>query len=127
MAIQRFEHYTALHKQHLRLSRLTLGYLAGLIMATYVAGLSAAENTARPMDSNSRITIENAVVHGDETTIFFLTLPDRGDPNAGKPCPLNYYSLKLKPGLPAVNIDVVAKGVCSGLLQKSRLLDNVTH
>lgn len=87
-------------------------------------GLFAAENIATPGDSNSRITVENAVVKGSETTVFFLTYPDRGDPNSGKPCPLNYYSVKLRPGLPVANVDLVAKGVCSGLMQKSRLLDN---
>jgi hypothetical protein len=84
----------------------------------------AAENIATPVDSNSRITVENAVVKGDETTVFFLTYPDRGDPNSGKPCPLNYYSVKLRPGLPDAKVNLVAKGVCSGLMQKSRLLDN---
>lgn len=83
----------------------------------------AAENILLPGDLNSRITVENAVVKGSETTVFFFTWPDRGDPNAGKPCPLNFYSVDLKPGLPAVRADIVAKGVCSGILAKGRLLD----
>ena len=40
----------------------------------------AAGNILVPNDTNSRITVENAVVKGDETTLFFLTWPDRGDP-----------------------------------------------
>jgi len=77
-----------------------------------------------PDDSNSRITVENAVIDGDKTTVFFYTSPYLGDPNAGKPCPLNYYSVTLQPGLPSAKADTVAKGVCGGLFQKSRLLDN---
>lgn len=84
----------------------------------------ATGNILVPDDSNSRITVENAVVKGDETTLFYFTSPERGDPNAGMPCPLNYYSIKLKPGLPSVKADTVAKGICGGLFQKSRLLDN---
>ncbi len=84
----------------------------------------AAGNVLTPSDTNSRITVENAVVNGNETTIFFLTWPDLGDPNSGKDCGLNYYSATFKPGLPSARADVVAKGVCSGLLQKSRLLDS---
>jgi len=124
MATQQFRRSNISQKQYPGLASLTLSCLSGLIMITYVAGLSAAENIARPVDSNSRIIIENAVVDGDETTVFFLTQPYPGDPNAGKPCPLNYYSLKLKPGLASAKVDVVAKGVCGGLLQKSKLLDN---
>ena len=84
----------------------------------------AAGNILSPNDSNSRITVENAVVKADETTVFFLTSPDRGDPNMGKPCALNYYSAKLKRGLPTARIEKVATGVCGGLMQKSRLLDS---
>jgi len=99
--------------------------LCFLVSAVAISpALFAAEKIATPGDSNSRITVENAVVKGNETTVFFLTHPDIGDPNSGKPCPLNYYSVKLRPGLPGAKVDVVAKGVCSGLLQKSRLLDN---
>lgn len=93
--------------------------LAAMSTAVFAAG-----NIAIPGDNNSRITVENAVVKGEETTVFFLTYPDIGDPNSGKPCPLNYYSVNLRPGLPTAKVEVVAKGVCSGLQQKSRLLDN---
>jgi len=93
-------------------------------MVLFSTHVLAAGNTLIPNDSNSRITVENAVIDGNETTVFFFTWPDIGDPNSGKPCPLNYYSVTLKPGLPFANADVVAKGVCGGLFQKSRLLDN---
>ena len=102
----------------------TIYFCLSISFAAVSTSVFAAENIATPVDSNSRITVENTVVKGDETTVFFLTHPDIGDPNAGKPCPLNYYSVKLRPGLPDAKINLVAKGVCSGLMQKSRLLDN---
>lgn len=105
-------------KEYLPVATLLLTIMPGS------ASLFASGNILIPNDSNSRITVENAVVEGDETTLFFLTWPERGDPNAGKPCPLNYYSVKLKPGIPSARADVVAKGVCGGLVQESRLLDN---
>lgn len=86
--------------------------------------LYAAENIATPPDTNSWIVVENAVVNGDETTVFFLTRPDIRDPEARNPCPLNYYSVKLTTGLPVARPLVVARGVCGGAFQKSRLLDN---
>ena len=98
-----------------------------LLFAMALGGTTslAAGNILIPGDSNSRITVENAVVKGKETTVFFYTYPDRGDPHSGKPCPLNYYSARFRPGLPSPSADVVAKGVCgAGLFQKSRLLDS---
>jgi hypothetical protein len=95
-----------------------------IAVALFSAVTFAAGNTLVPGDTNSRVTVENAVVKGNETTVFFLTWPYLGDPNSGKTCPLNYYSVTLKPGLPTARADVVAKGVCGGLFQKSRLLDN---
>jgi len=77
-----------------------------------------------PPDSNSRITVENAVIDGDATTVFFYTSPYLGDPNAGKECPLNFYSVTLRPGLPEANAKLVAKNVCSGIMSKGGLLDN---
>ena len=96
--------------------------LSGLLFSTNPA--YSAGKTLIPDDTNSRITVENAVVRGNETTVFFYTWPYLGDPDSGKPCPLNYYSVALKPGIPQAKANVVAKGVCGGLLQKSRLLDN---
>ena len=94
-------------------------------MALGAATSFAAGNTLIPGDTNSRIAVENAVVKGNETTVFFYTYPDRGDPNAGKSCPLNYYLARFKPDLPLTRADAVAKDVCgAGLFQKSRLLDN---
>jgi hypothetical protein len=84
----------------------------------------SAENISTPPDTNSWIIVENAVVKGNETTVFFLTRPDIRDPEARNPCALNYYSVTLSPGLPAARPAVVAKGVCGGAFQKSRLLDN---
>jgi len=98
--------------------------LAGAALVMLSAQLSAAERAWIPEDSNSRITVENAIVDGAETTVFFLTWPYLGDPNSGRPCPLNYYSVKLRPGLAEMPVNTIAKGVCSGLFQKSRLLDN---
>lgn len=96
-----------------------------VFMVLFSIPVVAAENTLISNDSNSRIVVENAVVKGDETTLLFYTYPYLGDPGSGKPCPLNYYSVKLRPGLPSTRADVVAKAVCgAGLFQKSRLLDN---
>ena len=103
-------------------TQLTLSFC--FFMVLFSTNVIAAGNTLTPGDSNSRITVENAVIDGNETTVFFFTWPYLGDPGSGKPCSLNYYSVTLKPGLPSANADVVAKGVCGGLFQKSRLLDN---
>ena len=94
-----------------------------LLFAVPVLAYSA-ENISTPPDTNSWITVENAVVKGNETTVFFFTRPDIRDPEARNPCALNYYSVTLSPGLPAARPEVVAKGVCGGAFQKSRLLDN---
>ncbi len=96
-------------------------YFYMVLFSTHVV---AAAITLIPNDSNSRITVENAVIIGNETTVFFFTWPYIGDPNSGKECPLNYYSVTLKPGLPSAIANVVAKAVCGGVFQKSRLLDN---
>jgi len=96
-------------------------YFYMVLFSTHVV---AAAITLIPNDSNSRITVENAVIIGNETTVFFFTWPYIGDPNSGKECPLNYYSVTLKPGLPSAIANVVAKAVCGGIFQKSRLLDN---
>jgi len=106
------------------MARRPLNRIFCFFMILFSTNIIAAGNTLVPSDRNSRITVENAVIDGNETTVFFFTWPDMGDPKSGKPCPLNYYSVKLKPGLPSANADVVAKGVCGGLFQKSRLLDN---
>lgn len=95
----------------------------------FTAALVGGEATAGgmtliPDDSNSRITVENAIVKDDETTLLFFTSPDLGDPNSGKPCALNFYSLALRPGLPETGARAVAKGVCGGLLSHGGLLEN---
>lgn len=106
------------------MARKPLNRIFCFFMVLFSTNIIAAGNSLVPNDSNSRITVENAVVNGNETTVFFFTWPYTGDPNSGKPCPLNYYSVTLKPGLPSANADAVAKGVCGGMFQKSRLLDN---
>ena len=104
----------------------TIRLLHAVCLCTVLLSTNAAASGATliPDDSNSRITVENAVIDGDKTTVFFYTSPYLGDPNAGKPCPLNYYSVDLQPGLPSAKADIVAQGVCGGLFQKSRLLDD---
>ena len=101
-----------------------LKHVLGFLMVLFTANVVASGATLIPDDTNSRITVENAVINGDKTTVFFYTSPHLGDPGAGKPCPLNYYSVTLKHGLPTAKADIVAKGVCGGLFQKSRLQDN---
>ena len=105
--------------------------LRGLILPCLLAFLTAisgyahaSENIAVPADTNSWVVVENAIVDGTETTVFFLTRPDIRDPEARNPCSLNYYSIRLQPGLPSASPAAVARGVCGGTAQKSRLLDN---
>jgi hypothetical protein len=93
----------------------------GLVVAHQLA--YAASQTLWPdEDSNSRMVVENAIVEGDQTTILFWTWPDLGNPNSGKPCPLNFYSVTLRPGLPSATPTVLAKGVCGSGLTASGLL-----
>ena len=84
----------------------------------------AAGQTLRLEDTNSRIVVENVLIQGDETTIFFWTWPYMGDPNAGKPCPLNFYSITLRPGIPSAQPETIAQGVCGGITAKGGILDN---
>ena len=105
--------------------------LRGLILPCLLAFLTAisgyahaSENIAVPADTNSWVVVENAIVDGNGTTVFFLTRPDIRDPEARNPCSLNYYSIRLQPGLPSASPAAVARGVCGGTAQKSRLLDN---
>lgn len=86
----------------------------------------AAGGVIVPGDSNSGMTVENAIVRGKETTIFFLTFPQRGDPDYGKACTFNYYTATLRAGLPSTAATSVGQGVCAGYFQKSRLLDDGT-
>jgi hypothetical protein len=81
----------------------------------------AGEAIITPPDSNSRITVENAVTSNGETTVFFVSWPYRGDPQSGKPCPLNYYAATVRSGLASPRLETVAKGVCGGLIQNSAL------
>jgi hypothetical protein len=95
-------------------------------LALISAPVFAAGKTLRlEGDTNSRIEVENAIINGDETTLFFWTWPYPGDPDSGKPCPMNFYSVTLQAGLPSIQPEVVAKGVCAGMaLLEGGLLDN---
>jgi hypothetical protein len=96
-----------------------------LILAIMGNTVFAASQTLRlDEDTNSRLVVENAIIDGNETTIFFWTWPYMGDPNAGKPCPLNFYSVTLRPGLPSVQPEKIAKGVCGGITAKGGILDH---
>ena len=97
----------------------------GLLLAIFSNFAFAASKTLRlEEDSNSRIVVENAVVNGSETTILFWSWPDLGDPNSGKNCPINFYSVTLRLGLPSVQPETVAKGICGGITAKGSILDN---
>jgi hypothetical protein len=97
----------------------------GLLLAIFSNFAFAASKTLRlEEDSNSRIVVENAIINGNETSIFFWTWPYMGDPNAGKPCPLNFYSLTLRPGLPSVQPQTIAKGICGGITAEGGILEN---
>jgi len=96
--------------------------LAFIVLLGVAGGAFAASTTLIPEDDNSRITVQNVVVEGGTTTLFFLTWPYPGDPGSGKACPLNYYAVTLEPGLPPARTRAVAKGVCGGQFQVARLL-----
>jgi len=94
-------------------------------LAIFSDPVFAASQTLRlEQDSNSRLVVENAIIKGDETTILFWTWPYMGDPNSGKNCPINFYSVTLRPGLPSVPPQTIARGICGGITAKGGLLDN---
>ena len=98
--------------------------LIGLLLLTTgfrACLLHAQAPVLTPPDSNTGIAVENAVVLDGRPQVFFLTFPQIGDPNAGKDCGLNYYRAPVIPGAEAV---AVASNVCSGLIQKSRMLED---
>ena len=90
----------------------TLSFLSNPVLA-------ASQTLRLDDDSNSRIVVENAIVNGNQTTILFWTWPDLGNPNSGKNCPLNFYSVTLKPGLPYADPAVLA--CWKTVMQKSSL------
>jgi len=98
--------------------------ILSLVLTLMGGSVFAAGQTLRLEDTNSRIVVENALIQGDETTIFFWTWPYMGDPNAGKPCPLNFYSITLRPGIPSAQPETIAQGVCGGITAKGGILDN---
>jgi hypothetical protein len=83
----------------------------------------AASSTLGSPDANSRIVVENAMVEGNRTKLLLWTYPEVGDPQAGKPCALNFYTLLLQPGLPATEAVPAARAVCGTALARGRLLD----
>jgi hypothetical protein len=85
----------------------------GLIFTSGTA-VSAGQVLRLQDDSNSRLEVKNAVVHGDETTILFWSWPDRGDPDFRNSCATNYYTVTLRPGLPDLEPRLMAKGACAG-------------
>ena len=86
--------------------------------------LWAAESVLAPDDSNTGISVVNAIALNGETQVFFSTWPNLGDPRSGDDCSLNFYRVPIRPGSVADRAVPVAREVCSGLIQKSRLLDD---
>ena len=113
-------------KQKVYKERFVWAAVMGIVLPFISITASAAGQTLRlEGDTNSRIEVENAIINGDETTIFFWTWPYMGDPNSGKSCAMNFYSVTLRPGLPAIQPEVVAPGVCAGMaLLEGELLKN---
>lgn len=97
-----------------------------ILLASLQCALSvfAASNTLIPTDSNTGLNVENAVINDDSTTMLFWTFPEIGNPGAGEECPLNFYTVELRPGLSTAEAQLVAKNVCGNGLSKARLLDN---
>jgi hypothetical protein len=77
-----------------------------------------------PGDTNRGVVVDNAVVTADGTRLLFHTLPQRGDPNSGSDCPLNFYAASLRPGLSAAVAVPLATEVCGFTGTSGRLLDN---
>ncbi len=77
-----------------------------------------------PGDTNRGLVVDNAVVEADGTRLLFHTFPQRGDPNAGGDCPLNFYTTSLLPGLPNATAEPIAIDVCGFAGTHGRLLDN---
>ena len=96
----------------------------GLSLCMACSPLYASSNSLTTPDSNSRVVVENSVIRGGGTTLLFWTYPDMRDPGAGKPCPLNFYTLTLRPGLPAASPELAAGNVCGNGLSRAGLLSN---
>ena len=84
------------------------------LMLTSGTALAAGQVLRLENDSNSRLGVKNAIVNGDETTILFGSWPDRGDPNFKNSCGSSFYTVTLRPGLPAAEPRLMAKGACTG-------------
>ena len=91
-----------------------------------VENLGAETVYLRPAnDSNYRVEIKDAIVKGDETTILFWTWPIPGNPNYGKPCPVNFYTVTVRKGLTHSEPQLAAKEICAGpSLIHAGLLEN---
>ncbi|MCJ7815400.1 MAG: hypothetical protein MUP31_05030, partial [Xanthomonadales bacterium] len=84
----------------------------------------AAGNTLTMPDSNFSLVVENALVKGSTSTVLFWTYPGMTDPDAGKSCALNFYTVKLQPGLATVSAQLAANDVCGNGMSSAELLDN---
>ena len=106
-----------------RCHRLAARLAAALLcLAIFAGSVIASETLITPPDSNSRIAVENTIIQNGETTVFFLSWPYLGDPQSGKPCPLNYYAVTVAAGLAEPRLETIARGVCGGLIQNGTLL-----
>ena len=101
-----------------------VGVFLALACFMVASQVTAAQKTLIPGDSNSRISVESAVIRGKETSLLFYTWPYLGDPQSGQECAINYYSVTLRPGLPDTQASPVAMGVCSGIQSRGGLLEN---
>jgi hypothetical protein len=84
----------------------------------------AGSAVAIPNDGNSRIAVLGARVQAGATTVLYYTHPDLGDPNSGKPCPLIFYAVVLRPGLEDAAPKLLASGVCGFMGPRASLLPN---
>jgi len=89
--------------------RVTPAWLASLLA---IPPALAGSLAVVPDDSNSRVEVAGARVADGATTVVYYTWPDLGDPNSGKPCPLNFYAVRLQPGLAQAAPATLATGVC---------------
>lgn len=100
------------HSKYSDISRCALVALCALLAQSSV--MAAGRTIRLDDDSNSRLEIKDAFADRDRTTVLFWTWPDRGDPNFRNDCGKNYYTVTLRPGLPAAEPRLLAEGACAG-------------
>jgi hypothetical protein len=86
--------------------------------------LQASSKAFTSPDSNSRISVQNAVIDSRGTSVLFFTHPYLGDPQSGKPCPLNFYTARLESGWPEPRVETVASDVCGNASAHGALLED---